>query len=230
MSKSALVTGASSGIGLAVAKMLAEEGYQVYGIGRSFPAAEHTAGFIPLVCDLLDEAQLERTLEKIPGRDLHLLVNNAGAAYYGMHETLKPEMIRIMTRTNLEIPMILTGYFLRHLRENRGTVINIASVTAQQVNTHGAAYGATKAGLLSFSESLFAENRKYGMKVSSILPDLTDTGLYRSADFTADPAEGCSLCPGDTAEAVRWILRQREGAVITSLTVRPQLHRIRRKK
>jgi short-subunit dehydrogenase len=230
MTKTALVTGASSGIGKAISEMLVNEGYTVYGIGRCFKDTESLPGFIPLVCDLTDEKQLKETLSRIPGKELDVLVNNAGAAYYGMHETLSPQMIRTMTEVNLTVPMILTGYFLRDLRHNRGTVINIVSVTAVSVNTHGAAYGAAKAGLLSFSESLFAENRKYGVRVASILPDMTDTALYRNADFMPDDTEGCSLKPEDTAEAVRYILSSREGTAVTSLTLRPQYHRIRRKK
>ena len=228
MRKAALVTGASSGIGLAAAEMLAEEGYEVYGIGRSF--ADSEVNFIPLKCDLLNEKELRETLAKVPGTDLYLLVNNAGTAYYGMHETISPEKIREMTRTNLEIPMILTQYFLRDLRANKGDVINIASVTAGEASPHAAVYGATKAGLLHFSESLFAENRKFGVRVTTVLPDLTDTNLYRSADFTADTDEGCCLDPKDVSDALKYILHQREGTVVSSLTIRPQLHRIRRRK
>ena len=229
MNKTALVTGASSGIGKAISEMLVKEGYTVYGIGRCFNDTESLPGFIPLVCDLTDEKQLKETLSRIPGKELNVLVNNAGAAYYGMHETLSPQMIRTMTEVNLTVPMILTGYFLRDLRHNRGTVINIVSVTAVSVNTHGAAYGAAKAGLLSFSESLFAENRKYGVRVASILPDMTDTALYRNADFTADTAERCSLSPQEVAETVRFILQQPEGTLVSELVIRPQYHRIKKK-
>ena len=63
----------------------------------------------------------------------------------------------------------------------------------------------------------------------TILPDMTDTQLYRNADFTADPSDGASLLAEDISEAVRMMITQREGTVITELTIRPQLHRIRRK-
>lgn len=68
--------------------------------------------------------------------------------------------------------------------KNGGYIINISSVTAKQPSPHGCAYAATKAGLASFSSSLFDEARKYGVKVTAVYPDMTETNLYRNADFT----------------------------------------------
>ncbi len=227
--KTALVTGASSGIGKAIAEALLEENYIVYGIGRDFSGCTEHPAFYKIVCDLRDTDRLIRNLQDIPADDLYLLVNNAGCAYYGMHETLNAEKIREMARVDLELPMILCGYYLRTLRKNKGMIINIASITAVSVNTHGAAYGALKAGLLSFSRSLFEENRKAGLRVTAILPDMTDTALYRNADFMPDPAEGCALDPADIASAVLFALRQREGVAVPEITIRPQFRRIRKK-
>ena len=74
MNKTALVTGASSGIGKAISEMLVNEGYTVYGIGRCFKDTKSLPGFIPLVCDLTDEKQLKETLSRIPGKELDVLV------------------------------------------------------------------------------------------------------------------------------------------------------------
>ena len=262
--KVALVTGASSGIGRAISARLLALGYEVYGIGRQFPAelpkalvnatdrsagtrpqaplapeADAAAGppvtFHPIVCDLLDTKKLQSVVAalqkewKQEKRTFALLVNNAGTAYYGLHEELRPEGISEMVRVNLEVPMLLTQQLLRTLKQNHGTIINISSVTAIGSNPHGVAYGATKAGLLSFSRSLLAENRKYGVRVMTILPDLTDTSLYRNADFTPDSAPDCHLEPTDVADAVEFALTRREGIMTPEILLRPQKNRIQKK-
>ena len=231
MSQIALVTGASSGIGQAIAQRLLEHGYEVYGIGRDFSACtftEHTQ-FHKVVLDLLDTPALLAFLETLPKEDLSVLINSAGCAWYGPHETLSVEAIQTMTRVNLETPILLCGKLLRPLKQNHGTIINIASVTALETSTHGAAYGALKAGLVHFSRTLFEEHRKSGLKVSVILPDMTDTALYRNADFGPDLSEGAYLSPDDTADAVMSVLTAREGTVLSEIVLRPQFRRIRRK-
>jgi len=256
--KTALVTGASSGIGAAITERLLQDGWTVYGIGRHFwekaanglherndierngmagsreeiYAASLQPAFYPIVLDLIDEKALLTFLKQFQREtkdSLSLVVNNAGCAYYGLHEELNPDKIRQIVRTDLEVPMVICQQLIRTMRKNQGTIINIASVTATMSSPHGAAYGAAKAGLLSFGRSLFDENRKYGVKITTILPDMTATNLYRNADFEADPAEGASLAPEDVADAVEWILAQRSGVVVPELMLRPQLHRIRKK-
>lgn len=231
--KTAIVTGASSGIGREIAKVLCGMEYEVYGIGRNFEqgAAEEQKGrFHPVVCDLLDTPKLCGAVKEIAADgSVQLLVNNAGAAYYGLHEELNPRKISEMVRTNLEAPMILAQQLLRDLKKNKGCIVNIESVTACQSNPHGCAYGATKAGLHSFSHSLFDEARKYGVSVVSISPDMTKTALYRNADFTVGEETESYLLPEEVAQAVAFVLRQREGLVVSEITLRPQLHRIAKK-
>ena len=231
MNKTALVTGASSGIGQAIAERLLENGYEVYGIGRGFSASplKENELFHAVVLDLLDTPALFAFLEALPKENLSVLINNAGCAWYGPHETLSAEAVSTMTRVNLEVPFLICGKLLRPLRQNRGTIINIASVTALETSTHGAVYGALKAGLVHFSRTLFEENRKSGLKVTAILPDMTDTALYRNADFGPEITEGAYLLPEDTADAVMSVLSAREGTVVSEIVLRPQYHRIRRK-
>ena len=76
---------------------------------------------------------------------------------------------------------------------------------------------------------LFEEARKYGVKVTNLHPDMTDTNLYREADFEQGEEVESYLLPEEIADAVRFVLQQREGVVVTDLTLRPQLHRIKRK-
>lgn len=228
----AIVTGASSGIGLEISKVLCRLGYEVFGIGRNFDKdKELTAeSFHPILCNLLDTEKLCETIKEISSdRHVTVLVNNAGTAYYGLHEELNPKKIQQMVRTNLEVPMILTCLLLRELKKNKGYVINISSVTAGSSNPHGCAYGATKAGLSSFSRSLFDEARKYGVKVVTISPDMTQTNLYRNANFKESDDIQSYLMPQEVAKAVEFVLSQRDGLVISDITLKPQIHRIGRK-
>jgi short-subunit dehydrogenase len=188
--------------------------------------------FHPIVCDLRDTGKLldaVRDIMKETDRQLSLLVNNAGVAYYGLHEELNPGKISEMVRVNLEVPMILTQQLLRILKENKANIINISSVTAISSNPHGVAYGATKAGLMSFSRNLFDEVRKYGVGVTAILPDMTDTALYRNADFGPDEQPEAHLNPEDVADEVELALSAREGTCVQEIVLRPQIHRIKKK-
>lgn len=236
MNKSAIVTGASSGIGLAVSRILCELEYEVYGFGRDFTRdetvsfVEQSAGFHPVVCDLLNTQELCDAVKKtVKETQVCVLVNAAGVGYYGLHEELNIKQIQTLVRTNLEVPLILTNRLLRVLKKNKGYIINISSITAKQSSPHGCAYAATKAGLTNFGNSLFEEARKYGVKVTSIHPDMTATNLYRDADFTCGREPESYLEPEEVADMVRYILSLRDGMTVPEITIRPQLHRIRRK-
>lgn len=230
-----LLTGASSGIGEAIARALCMRDYEVYGIGRNFDRADRelmeNAHFHPVVCDLLKTQELSDTVRQIGAEaDIRVLINNAGCAFYGLHEQLNAQKIQQIVRTDLEVPMILTQMLLRRLKKNGGTILFISSVTAlSQSNPHGAAYGAAKAGLLSFADSIFAEARKCGVRVCTILPDMTRTALYRNADFDVDTDPGAFLEPEDVADAVLYVLERPEGMAVTQLALRPQFHRIKRR-
>ena len=229
--KAAIVTGASSGIGKAIAEMLVSLGYEVFGFGREFTTE---VSFHPVVCDLLDTEELERHIKQIRKQyEIYILMQEKASVsligYYGLHEELNAAKIKQMVRTNLELPLLLSNLLLRDLKKSKGYLLQISSVTALKNSPHGCAYGATKAGLTAFSRSLFDEARKYGVKVTVIHPDMTQTKLYRNADFTAAEDLQASLLPEDVAEAVRTVLAARDGMVIPELTVCPQLHRISKK-
>lgn len=231
--KHAIVTGASSGIGLAITKMLLEEGYHVFGYGRDFGQVSLSSLgelFHPIQLDLMKLPELTESVKKImKSYEISLLVNNAGVGYYGPHEELNPAKIHSMVTTNLEVPMVLSQLLLRQLKKNHGTILNISSVTAKKSNTYGCAYGATKAGLSSFSQSLFDEVRKYGVKVVTIHPDMTQTNLYRNANFCEGDTSDSYLLPEEIAKACKTILSARDGLVVTDVTLQPQVHRLTKK-
>lgn len=176
----AIVTGASSGIGAATASVLLKSGYEVYGIGRDFAGQSELLEaplFHERICDLKKHADVKKEIEAIKSEagQISILVNCAGVGYFGPHEQVNPDKIHEMVAVNIEAPMIITGLLLRDMKKNGGIIINISSVTAKKSNTYGCAYGATKAALTSFGESLFDEARKYGVKVVNIHPDMTQS-------------------------------------------------------
>ena len=231
--KTVLLTGASSGIGLATGLKLSKEGYEIYGIGRTFDTTfTLPENFHCYSCDLTDHTALLATLNKIkeklgvPSPDI--LIYNAGVGYYGLHEHISDEDIMSLVRTNIEVPMLLTSHFLPFMKQRKsGHIIFLSSVTARKSNTYGCAYGATKSALLSFANSLFDEVRKNGIKITTLLPDMTQTNLYRNADFTAD--ETACLFPEDIADTISYVLSASEHLNITELTIQPQKHRIQKK-
>ena len=221
-----LITGASSGIGYHICEKLVNEGMLVIGISRT-PSAFTHKNFIHYEQNLMDITNTEKLIKNIiQDYEPNILINNAGAGYYGLHEDLSLAKIHELVTTNLEIPLLITHFALRNLKKKGGTIINISSVTAHKSNPHGAAYGATKAGLSSFGNSIFDEARKHGVRVINIEPDMTDTNLYRNADFRPCMEDDCYLKPEDVADAVSYALKS---GFVTHMELKPQFHRITRK-
>ena len=231
--KTAIVTGASSGIGLEAAKKLISMNYRVYGLARSFSKTKwENKAFIKLVCDVADIKQLKFCVRQILEEEssIDLLLNNAGVGYFGPHEEIKTEHIEEMVKTNLLAPLILTRLLLRELKKSQGYIINIASITALKASVFGGAYAATKAGLRHFGVSLFDEVRKSGVKVITINPDIVQTPFYDHLNFKEHDDPESYITPGSIADAVETIVRQRDGTILSEITIRPQKHLIEKKK
>ncbi len=142
--------------------------------------------------------------------------------------------MQLDTFSSFLVAIVLTGEatknVISHMMKARsGRIINISSVTAKKSNTYGCAYGATKAALTSFSESLFDEVRKYGVKITSIHPDITKSNFYRNADFCQSEENDTFLTPCEIAKAVKFIINQRQEISVTDITIKPQKHKIQRK-
>lgn len=231
--KTAVVTGASSGIGLSITKKLLQFGYKVYGIARDFSKTEiEDSNFIKINCDITKTSELEMKIKEIRKQEeeIKILVNNAGVGYFGPHEEISIKNIHKMIATNLEAPMILSQLLLRELKKNKGFIINISSITAKKSSPIGCAYSATKAGLSHFSESLFDEARKSGLKVITIHPDMAKTNFYSEANFREGDSEESYITPECVADTVEMVISQRSETVITDIVIRPQKHMITKKR
>jgi len=122
----AIVTGASSGIGLAVSKKLIANNYKVYGIARDFAKVDFQhPNFVNVDCDLQDITELQKKTSEIikSEKNITVLVNNAGIGYFGWLEELKISDIAEMVSTNLLAPFILTKLLLRHLKKTGGLLL-----------------------------------------------------------------------------------------------------------
>jgi len=229
--KNAIVTGASSGIGLAISEKLILLGYSVYALARNFSGTKYSnENFHRIKCDITETRTVEATVKKIASEnEISVLVNNAGMGYFGPHEDLKLERLEQMVKTNLVAPILITKLLLKELKKNSGFLIFISSITALRSSPVGAAYSATKAGLTKFSESLFDEVRKTGVKVVTIHPDMTKSNFYNDLDFKEDNDPEYHIEPESIANILEMILNQKKGTVISEITIRPQKHRIEKK-
>lgn len=230
--KCAIVTGASSGIGLEIAKMLIKNSYKVYGLARDFSKTEFEhENFVKVSCDITKTSLLQEKIKYIKQEEpeINVLVNNAGVGHFGPHEEINTKKLHEIIAVNLEAPVILTHLLLRELKKNSGYIINISSITAKKASPIGCAYSASKAGLSRFSESLFEEVRKANVKVVALHPDMTKTDFYKNANFKEGKAEESYITAQCVANAVEMVLNQREGTVLTDITIRPQKHIIQKK-
>ena len=175
-----LLTGASGGIGAAVAETLARRGARLVASGRdeaALAAAQLPAGTRTIVADLTNEAAVRR-LAKQAG-DLDVLVNNAGVGWYGTAAAMPCEDIRRLVEVNVLAPLLLTRLLLPGMADRgRGHIVFIGSVAGHLGVENEAVYSATKAAVRTYAEALRAEVRGHGIAVSTISPGAVATDFF----------------------------------------------------
>jgi short-subunit dehydrogenase len=188
----ALITGASTGIGATYADRLARRGYDLTLVARSKPnleklaatlGAAHGVRVTVLPADLTVETDLER-VEQVLRDDasITLLINNAGAATLGAFVRADIDRLSRDIQLNIVAPTRLTHAVLPGLlKRNRGSIINIASVMSQMVQPGNSVYGGTKAYLLHFSEVLALELAASAVRIQVVLPGATGTALWNGS-------------------------------------------------
>lgn len=231
--KSAVITGVSSGIGLAISEKVLSLGFTVFGLSRTEPSElRQNPNFHFIECDLRNTKLLRKKVEEILKSDkkISVLINNAGFSLIGLHEELAYSKLEELIQVNLTAPILLTRLMLRQIKVNQGTIINISSITAKKNSPLASAYSATKAGLTQFGESIFDEVRKSGVKVCNIHPDVTKTNFYNNLSIKENSDPNSYLLPETIADTVEILLNQKNNSVITDITIQPQKHLIERKK
>ena len=205
----AVVTGASGGMGAVFARSLAARGYKVLAVARGSAALEAVAGALrkdgavveTLAVDLSGPEGVAAVLAKAQALgDVELLVNNAGLSTSGrfLEQSADKELQSI--RVNVEALYTLTrGLVPGMVARKRGGVLNVASIVAFQPIPYWTTYAATKAFVLAFGEGLAHELRGSGVRVVTVCPGFTKTGLYAESGV---PGLGGRILPHATPEAV----------------------------
>jgi NADP-dependent 3-hydroxy acid dehydrogenase YdfG len=234
----ALVTGASSGIGRAVALALADAGAQVAIGARRRDRLTALAGEIegrgvaalPLDLDVTDEAAcgraVQRTVEELGALDV--LVNNAGVMLLGQVEGADTEDWRRMLDTNVLGLLYMTHAALPHLLDRRGALVQISSSSGRVARPGSAVYSASKFAVTAFSESLRQEVTARGVRVVVVEPGIVETELREHiTDATAkeriDAAAASvrQLQPEDVAAAVLYAVTQPGHVAVNEVFIRP---------
>lgn len=188
----ALVTGATGGIGKAMAEALASDGIDIVVTGREPLAVRRIATELrsrfdvkvyPIIVDLAEEGGPERLFMQVASRGIELdyLINNAGVGVFGTFEQSLLADEVAMLRLNVLAPTILCKLFLPQLARRRGRVMNVASVAAFQPGPFMAVYYASKAYVLSFTEALATEWEGRGVTFTTFCPGPTRSGFQARA-------------------------------------------------
>ena len=195
-----LITGASSGIGEAFARRLAERGDNLLLVARSEDKLINLCNALGrssrihaqyFAIDLSKPESAARLFEETERRDLQInfLINNAGFGSRGEFATLPLETELNIIDLNVRSLVELTHRYLQPMRARKqGTILNVASTAAFQPVPYMTTYAATKAFVLSFSEALWEENRAHGIQVMALCPGVTETGFFVASKMDRPPA------------------------------------------
>lgn len=222
----AVVTGASRGIGAATAAALAAEGASVIRLARSL-ADGQDGPFFDLTCDLTDPVLLRRATDEILAEfgPPHLLVNNAGGFLLRSFEETTPEEFETLLAVSLRAPFAMAHALLPAMHSaGRGHLITIGSVADHAALPGNSAYAAAKFGLRGLHETLAAEYRGTGVRMTLISPGPTDTAIWDAVDPDNRPGftpRARMLRPADVASAVVFAATRPPHVVIDWLRLGP---------
>jgi 3-oxoacyl-[acyl-carrier protein] reductase len=228
--KIALVTGAGRGIGRAVAINLAQSGCRMILTARTSDQLEkvqqeiatHGGEAVCIPADLTRDEEIAQLVAESNRywEPADILINNAGWGKRAPIVKGRQEDWDQTFRLNLRAPMILAKALLPPMVEKgNGAVINIGSISGKTGEANGAAYSASKFGLIGFTQSLYEEVREYGIKVAVILPGFVDTPLIppnRQLDRSK------MIQPADVAQTVHYVLTSPPTCCPVEITLRPQ--------
>lgn len=229
--KIALVTGASRGIGRAIALALAKESCKVMLAARSKSDLEKVAQEIQnmgsdaavIVVNMREEKSIremiDTTVEQF-GR-LDVLINNAGLGYFDSVAEMTTAQWDEMFEVNLRGVFIATREALPYLRKQKESfIVNIASLAGKNTFVNGSGYAATKWGLRAFSQCLMLEERKNGVRVLVVCPGSVDTSFGHPSGGTPKAAREI-VKPEDVAETIVMALKMPQRTMVSEIDIRP---------
>ena len=181
--KTAIVTGAARGIGLATAKLFIRDGYKVAMVDRDhmelLSAAAPLEDAAAFICDVSDPDAITAMINDVvawSGR-IDALVNNAGVADFGPIEETSFERWRNVMATNLDGVFLCSQAAVPHLKVNGGAIVNIASISGLRASTLRVAYGTSKAGVIQLTQQQAVELGEYGIRANAVAPGPVRTKL-----------------------------------------------------
>jgi 3-oxoacyl-[acyl-carrier protein] reductase len=193
MSRTALITGTTRGIGRATAGVFAEKGWDVIAHARkrteefeydmSKLAASNNISVTPVYFDMLDSTTMKECIKELKknGRTIHALVNNAGIAHGALFQMTPVSAIRDVFDTNLFAHMELTQLVLKIMPKGNAAIVNVASVAGIDFRGGNSAYGVSKAAMIAWTKVLEAELRG-NVRVNSVAPGLTETDMAQEME------------------------------------------------
>jgi hypothetical protein len=193
--KYALITGATSGIGYEIAKLFAQDHYNLVIVARSEEELVSTAGqltqqygveVIPIAKDLFRREAPFEVYEEVTARGIQIdtLVNDAGQGQYGQFVDTDIYRELDIIQLNIGAYVVLTKCFLKEMvARNEGKILNVSSIGGEIPGPLQAVYHGTKAFVTSFTEAIRAENKDYNIAITALLPGVTDTDFFDKADM-----------------------------------------------
>ncbi len=221
-----VLTGAGSGIGLALARRLADRGDELVLVARSearaAELADTFAGAQVLVADLADPGTLNGLGRQVDG-PVHSLVHVAGVIELGRVDRLRLADWDEQLAVNLVAPAVLTRELLPHLREGRGTVVFVNSSAGLTANAEWSAYAASKHGLKAFADALREEEAGHGVRVSSVYPGRTATPMQAKVHEQEGREYDASAwaTPETVADTILHVVDLPSDATVPDLRIRP---------
>ena len=226
--KTAIVTGASGGLGKAFSMALVQKGVTVYGLARredKLHSLQDEIGnrFQPIILDVTDHDAIEKWVNKTFSLDdaPDILINNAGLGLFGNVDKLSLEDWHSMMNTNLSGVFYMCRQIIPLMKEKENIchIVNIASIAGKVGTPQMSGYNTTKFGLRGFSESLFKELRYDGIKVTALCPGSVNTHFFDSADGV--DTHDNMLQPNEVADFLVNVLETPDNFLVNEVVMRP---------
>lgn len=230
-SKTALITGGSKGIGLGIAEAMAKQHMRVAITSRHFKeaeaAAKHLISFgaeatLAIECDVRDWAAQKNAVEEITTTwgQLDVVIANAGVGYFAPIDKMAHEQWHEIMDINLTGVFYTLQASVEALKASKGYLITLASLAGTNFFANGAAYNASKFGLVGFTQAAMLDLRPHGIKVSTIMPGSVAT--YFNGHIPSD-ADAWKIQPEDIGQMVIDLLKMNPRTLPSKIEVRPSM-------